>query len=130
MTRPTSNAPSVETTFGPLGALARTLPGYKDRPQQIELAREILDTFQTDTHLIAEAPTGVGKSLAALVPAFEMIAKNDARVLVVTSSILLQGQYMGYIRNLKPRDKARVKELRNSKGIRPAIAMARKLATA
>lgn len=95
MTRPTSNAPSVETTFGPLGTLARTLPGYKDRPQQIELAREILDTFQTDTHLIAEAPTGVGKSLAALVPAFEMIAKNDARVLVVTSSILLQGQYMG-----------------------------------
>lgn len=101
MTRPTKTKrepklrPQVETTFGPGGALARSLPGYKERPQQIELAREILDTFQTKTHLIAEAPTGVGKSLAALVPAFEMIAENDARVLVVTSSILLQGQYMG-----------------------------------
>lgn len=88
------NKVSVETTFGPTGALARNLPGYKDRPQQIELSREILDTFQTGTNLIAEAPTGVGKSLAALVPAFEMIEKEDARVLVVTSSILLQGQYI------------------------------------
>lgn len=84
----------VEATFGPDGILSRTLPGYKDRPQQVELAREILDTFQTGTNLVAEAPTGVGKSLAALVPAFEMIDKEDARVLVVTSSILLQGQYM------------------------------------
>lgn len=84
----------VESTFGPDGALARNLPGYKDRPQQVELSREILDTFRSGTNLIAEAPTGVGKSLAALVPAFEMIEKEDARVLVVTSSILLQGQYI------------------------------------
>lgn len=93
-TKTKKNPVGVENTFGPDGVLARNLEGYRDRPQQVELAREILDTFQTGTNLIAEAPTGVGKSLAALVPAFELIDKEDARILVVTSSILLQGQYM------------------------------------
>jgi hypothetical protein len=36
---------------------------------------------------------------------------------------------MGYIRNLKPKEKARVRALREAKGIRPAIALARRLAT-
>ena len=43
------------------------------------------------------------------------------------SALKLQGQYMGYMRNLKPQQKARVKALRESKGIRAAIAAARKL---
>jgi hypothetical protein len=39
----------------------------------------------------------------------------------------LQGQYMGYIRNLKPRQKARVKALKASKGFPAAIRMAKQL---
>lgn len=42
------------------------------------------------------------------------------------AALKLQGQYMGYLRNLKPKQKAVVKALRVAKGIRPAIAMARK----
>jgi hypothetical protein len=44
------------------------------------------------------------------------------------AALRLQGQYMGHLRSLKPRQKARVKALRAAKGIRPAIAFARRLA--
>lgn len=43
------------------------------------------------------------------------------------AALKLQGQYMGYLRNLKPRQKARVKALRAEKGLRAAIAMARRM---
>ncbi len=46
------------------------------------------------------------------------------------AALKLQGQYMGYIRSLKPREKARVRALRESKGVEAAIVLARKLATA
>lgn len=45
------------------------------------------------------------------------------------AALKLQGQYMGYIRSLKPREKVRVRALRASKGVRAAIGLARKLAT-
>ena len=45
------------------------------------------------------------------------------------AALKLQGQYMGYLRNLKPRQKSQVKALRVSRGINPAIALARKLGT-
>ncbi|MBZ5640688.1 MAG: hypothetical protein LAO51_18270 [Acidobacteriia bacterium] len=44
------------------------------------------------------------------------------------AALKLQGQYMGYLRNLKPRQKALVKALRKEKGFRAAIAMARRMA--
>jgi hypothetical protein len=42
------------------------------------------------------------------------------------SALKLQGQYIGHLRNLKPRQKAQVKALRSSKGIAAAIALARR----
>ena len=44
------------------------------------------------------------------------------------AALKLQGQYMGYLRGLKAGQKARVKALRAAKGVRPAIAFARRLA--
>ena len=43
------------------------------------------------------------------------------------AALKLQGQYMGYMRNLKPREKARIKEIRAAKGIRSAIVAAKRL---
>ena len=43
------------------------------------------------------------------------------------AALKLQGQYMGYMRNLKPREKTRIKEIRAAKGIRAAISAARRL---
>ena len=45
-------------------------------------------------------------------------------------ALQLHGKYMGYLRHLKPRAKAKVRELRLKKGLRAAIARARKLAAA
>src|SRR5262245_40829825 len=44
------------------------------------------------------------------------------------AALKVQGQYMGYLRGLKPPQKARVKKLREAKGVHAAIAEARKLA--
>lgn len=46
------------------------------------------------------------------------------------AALKLQGQYMGYLRSLKPKQKAEVKALREKKGIRPAIARAKRYAAA
>jgi hypothetical protein len=44
------------------------------------------------------------------------------------AALKLQGQYIGHLRNLKPRQKAQVKALRAEKGFRAAIAMAKRMA--
>jgi hypothetical protein len=46
------------------------------------------------------------------------------------AALKLQGQYMGYMRGLKPRQKARVKALAAAKGVGAAVALARQLARA
>lgn len=84
----------VYETFGESGLLSKKIPNYKERDQQVELSKKIQESIREETPLIAEAPTGVGKSLAALVPGFERIRKTDEPVIVVTSSIILQEQYI------------------------------------
>lgn len=46
------------------------------------------------------------------------------------AALKLQGQYMGHLRNLKPKLKVRVKAARTTQGIRSAIALARRLSKA
>lgn len=68
--------------------LAQSLSGYESRAQQQDLARAIEHSIQTKTHLLAEAPTGVGKSLAYLIPAI----LSNKRVIVSTATKALQNQ--------------------------------------
>ncbi|MGG4438226.1 ATP-dependent DNA helicase [Priestia megaterium] len=84
----------VTATFEDGGHLSKRINNYKVRPQQVELANKIQSCIKKKKPLMAEAPTGVGKSLASLVPAFEHIMETDETVIVVTSSIILQEQYM------------------------------------
>jgi hypothetical protein len=69
--------------------------------------------------------------LAPLLAALEAEAKPRRRKLKITparrAALKLQGQYMGYMRQLKPRQRAQVKKIRAQKGIRPAIAAAKRL---
>lgn len=44
------------------------------------------------------------------------------------ASLVLQGRYMGYMRQLRPRQKAQVRKIREAKGVRAAIERARELA--
>jgi ATP-dependent DNA helicase DinG len=80
----------VERVFGPGGALAATLPGYEPRPEQLALADAVARALDTGTHLLAEAGTGVGKSLAYLVPALQ----SGQRVVVATATKALQEQLL------------------------------------
>lgn len=83
----------VEEAFQEGGLLSKQFPGYIPREQQIDLARKVQESIRDHKLLFGQAPTGVGKSLAALVPAAEVIFQEDAPVVVVTSSIVLQEQY-------------------------------------
>src|SRR5581483_8346977 len=81
---------SVDTVFGPGGALARELPAYEPRPEQAALATAGERALATGEHLLAEAGPGVGKSLAYLVPALA----SGERVVVATATKALQEQLL------------------------------------
>ena len=55
--------------FGRDGLIAQAHPEYEHRPGQIEMAQAVLRAFEGKHHLIVEAGTGTGKTLAYLVPA-------------------------------------------------------------
>jgi DNA polymerase-3 subunit epsilon/ATP-dependent DNA helicase DinG len=82
---------SVEDVFAKNGPLAEKLVGYEDRPEQRELAAAIERTFADGGALVAEAGTGVGKSIAYLVPAIAA-AQAGERVIVSTHTLPLQDQ--------------------------------------
>jgi ATP-dependent DNA helicase DinG len=81
----------MNDVFGPGGALARALPDYEPRPEQAALACAVESALATGEHLVAEAGTGVGKSLAYLIPALE----SGQRVVVATATKALQEQLLG-----------------------------------
>ena len=78
----------VDDTFAPGGPIARALPGFEPREGQVRMARLIQRGFLENVHTIVEAGTGVGKSLAYLVPAL----RAGARVVISTGTIALQEQ--------------------------------------
>jgi len=68
------------------------LPDYEVREPQIEMARQVAEAFNEGEHLLVEAGTGTGKSLAYLLPAVSFAVTNHARVVVSTATINLQDQ--------------------------------------
>jgi predicted DnaQ family exonuclease/DinG family helicase len=82
---------SVESVFALGGPLATKLVGYEDRAEQRELAAAIERTFADGGALVAEAGTGVGKSIAYLVPAIAAALLGE-RVIVSTHTLPLQDQ--------------------------------------
>ncbi len=80
----------MDEVFGPGGALSRALAEYEPRPEQAALAAAVEHALVVGEHLVAEAGTGVGKSLAYLVPALE----SGQRVIVATATKALQEQLL------------------------------------
>ena len=78
--------------LSPDGAIARRLDGYEPRPQQLEMASAVDAAFESRGRLLIEAPTGIGKSFAYLIPAIRRIVEHEERVVVVTNTINLQEQ--------------------------------------
>lgn len=74
------------------GTFESHLTGYEHRPQQVEMLRSVAETFNRGDHLLVEAPTGVGKSLAYLIPSVHWAVRNAERVVISTNTINLQEQ--------------------------------------
>jgi len=93
--------------FGPDGLIARAHPEYEYRPGQIEMARAVMRAFEEKRHLIVEAGTGTGKTLAYLVPAVAAALGGNGRVIVSTGTKNLQEQLMEkdipFLQNILPK---------------------------
>jgi ATP-dependent DNA helicase DinG len=82
----------IESALGPGGLVAKHLPGYEQRPEQLEMARAVAAAFAGPHHLVVEAGTGVGKSFAYLVPAIYQAVRERRRCVISTYTISLQEQ--------------------------------------
>ena len=84
----------MEEIFGRGGLIARAHPDYEYRPGQVEMAGAVLRAFEERKHLVVEAGTGTGKTLAYLVPAIAAALERRCRVVVSTGTKNLQEQLM------------------------------------
>ena len=79
---------ALAEVFAPDGLLARHIPGYRLRPQQLDMAERIAAAIAANAVLVAEAGTGTGKTFAYLVPAI----RSGGKVIVSTGTKNLQDQ--------------------------------------
>jgi Rad3-related DNA helicase len=82
----------IAALFEPGGAFSRALAGYEHRAGQVELVRHVVRAFNESRHLLAEGGTGIGKSMAYLVPALLWARANRCPVVVSTNTKNLQSQ--------------------------------------
>src|ERR1019366_1826445 len=81
----------VEAIFSPTGLLSRA-KNFEYRPQQQQMAVAVAQALQNREHLAVEAGTGVGKSLAYLIPAILFAVAQKKKAVVSTHTINLQEQ--------------------------------------
>ena len=91
---------SVAGDLGPSGPVAAVLSGatdmpYEDRASQRGMAAAVAELYRTGGVGLFEAGTGVGKSLAYLIPALQWAAAHGDRTVVSTNTINLQEQLVG-----------------------------------
>ena len=82
----------IEALLGEGSPLARQLPSFRERPEQLAMAREVARAFNEDKLLVVEAGTGTGKSFAYLIPAILWARGRGARIVVSTNTKNLQDQ--------------------------------------
>lgn len=84
----------VEVEFGRGGAVRKMYgaQGFEPRAEQVRMARAVALAFSRSTHAAIEAGTGVGKSVAYLLPAALLAQKNDITVGVATKTNALADQ--------------------------------------
>ncbi|HEX4997111.1 MAG TPA: ATP-dependent DNA helicase [Terriglobia bacterium] len=78
----------MDEFFGPGGLFEQRLEGYEQRLSQARMAAAVYDALENQNHLIVEAGTGTGKTLAYLLPAL----MTGRRILVSTGTKTLQDQ--------------------------------------
>jgi ATP-dependent DNA helicase DinG len=81
-------SPSLNQFFGPGGLLSQTHPAYEFRRGQLQMAQAVEQALEERRHLIVEAGTGTGKTLAYLMP----VIRSGKRVIISTGTKNLQEQ--------------------------------------
>ena len=89
--RPVTAAETLNVLAGAEGVIKR----FEQRPQQSDMAKTVAEALADGGQWLIEAGTGVGKSLAYLVPAALHAIRNGKRVVVSTNTIALQEQLIG-----------------------------------
>jgi ATP-dependent DNA helicase DinG len=84
--------PSLHDFFAPGGILSRSPLAFEHRRGQYEMARAVEKAFEDKRHLIVEAGTGTGKTLAYLVPALRKAREHQQRIIISTGTKNLQEQ--------------------------------------
>ncbi len=80
------------------GVISQRLKNYEFRPQQLQMARAIAEAIEVNEHLIVEAGTGIGKSLAYLIPFIIYAVEKNKKIIVSTNTKTLQNQL--YLKDL------------------------------
>src|SRR4030088_1161428 len=83
----------VRSFFSESGPLSKA-KNFEFRPQQQEMATAVAQALEEERHLVVEAGTGVGKSLAYLVPAILFALEQHKKAIVSTHTINLQEQLL------------------------------------
>jgi len=89
---PGERLPSLHEFFAPGGILSRSSLAFEHRKGQYEMARAVEKAFADKRHLIVEAGTGTGKTLAYLLPALRKAREHQQRVIISTGTKNLQEQ--------------------------------------
>jgi DNA polymerase III epsilon subunit family exonuclease len=92
--RAVPEAATCTELFGPGGRLTSVLPGYEYRAQQEEMAAAVTRSLEEGSFLLIEAGTGIGKSLAYLIPLVQAALKSGKRALISTHTVNLQEQLL------------------------------------
>lgn len=88
----TDDVSYIEDVFGPDGLFAQQFEHYKIRDGQIEMVRLVDQALRENRNLVAEASTGLGKSLSYSVPSVYHAVNRGRKVLITTANIALQEQ--------------------------------------
>jgi len=124
--RVAARAPHLSSVWRPCRCTIRTLGGRTLRtPRRKSVGRDI-QTIRRSFASIARALARLAPALAVTIPDSAKPSSRGPKLRLSAArraALKLQGQYMGHLRSLKPRQKA----LRAASGVRPAIALARRL---
>jgi DNA polymerase-3 subunit epsilon/ATP-dependent DNA helicase DinG len=95
--KPTEETISLDTKevaalLEPGGLFGRNFPEFEYRPQQVAMLNAVSEALSEQRHLLVEAGTGIGKSMAYLIPAALWAIQNGKRIVISTNTINLQDQ--------------------------------------
>ena len=84
----------LTTLLEPDSPIATSFPAFEHRSGQVSMMQAVAQALSDRQHLIVEAGTGIGKSIAYLLPAILFSLRNNAHIIISTNTINLQEQLM------------------------------------